>query len=118
MFFHEVSKFSFEQYTFLRFIFISSSIVFSWFLFVSIYTLWFYSDISSLITSFMHISIVWLLWFILFSFVEDWSIANFHKNMSKAHAQKTLFVPNYNHFYNEQMKNYLQTKKTINKKKV
>lgn len=34
----------------------------------------------------------------------------FSQKMCKAHAPKKKIVPNYNHFYNEQMKNYLQTK--------
>jgi hypothetical protein len=44
--------------------------------------------LSSKITSFIKISIVSLFPFIIFSFVKDYSINNFHKSMFRDNAKK------------------------------
>ncbi len=68
---------------FFKLSFIIFSLQFSRFLLVSIWTLEFSSDLSSKITSFIHIPIVSLFPLITFSFAEDYSIGNLQDHVQR-----------------------------------
>jgi len=68
---------------------------FSRFLLVYVWTLVFSSEPSSKATSSIHISIVSLFPIIIFPFVEDCSIDNLHKIMSKDDAENNYSSTNY-----------------------
>ncbi len=114
-FFHELLEFSLNMQLLKVHIFINSFLSIFSFLLTLVCTLGFFSNLFSIITSFLHISIVSSLRLILFSSLKDSYIDNFQKNMSKANRKKKFYIEELI-FDNEQMRTiYKQSKRFTNK---